>query len=127
MEVCGKRREQPYTMRDVSESVQRFGVRRVEGALRDRMVAMPLKFTGEAKIELDTGDLQLLAYLGEFPVRCIVKRAAVTAGLMEAQVSDVQALELYHARSGEIHEIASQRYDNGERQPTVFPAHMSMH
>ena len=91
------------------------------------MVTMPLRFTGEAKVESGTGDLQLLAYLGDLPVRCIVKRAAVTAGLNETYVSDVQALEIYYIRAREIQNIASQRYDNGERQPTVSRIDMSIH
>jgi hypothetical protein len=91
------------------------------------MAHMSLKFTGEVKVEKATGDLQVMAYLGDFPVRCIVKRAAVTAGLNGFQVSDVQALELYYTRRAEIHGIASQRYDNGEYLPTVSRADMSVH
>jgi hypothetical protein len=36
-------------------------------------------------------------------------------------------LEIYYIRSREIHNIASQRYDNGERQPTVSRIDMSIH
>ncbi|HEY4276432.1 MAG TPA: hypothetical protein VGM68_13160 [Rhizomicrobium sp.] len=88
---------------------------------------MPLKFTGDVKVEKSTGDLQVLAYLGEVPVRCVVRRAAVTAGLNGFHISDGQALELYYARKTEIQGIASQRFDNGENLPTVSRSDMPVH
>jgi hypothetical protein len=91
------------------------------------VVRMRLKFTGEVKVEKATGDLQVIAYLGDVPIRCVVRRTAVTAGLNGCKVSDGQALELYFTRRAEIHGIASQRFDNGERQPTVSWGDMPVH
>jgi hypothetical protein len=88
---------------------------------------MPLKFIGKPRIEVASGDVQILAYAGEFPVMCLIKRSAVTAGLSEYRISDAQTLELYHLRAGELQSIASQRFYNGEREPVVTRRDMSMH
>jgi hypothetical protein len=91
------------------------------------LTGMPLKFSGNAKIEKGTGDFQVLAFVGNIPVTCVVKRSAVMAGFNELCVSDAQALEIYHARCGEIQAIASQRFDNGEWAPTVTGRDMHIH
>ena len=88
---------------------------------------MQLKFLGKPKIEAGSGDVRVLAYAGDFPVRCLVKRSAVTAGLSEWAVSDAQMLELYYLRASEIQNIASQRFYNGELEPIVTRRDMSMH
>jgi hypothetical protein len=88
---------------------------------------MPLKFIVKAEIDIGTGDLKIAAYIGDVPVTCVIKRSAVTAGLNELCISDTQALEIYHARSDEIQDIASQRFDNGERVPIVTRRDMYMH
>lgn len=90
-------------------------------------IGMPLKFSGKAKIVKGSGDFQVLAFIGDMPVNCIIKRSAVMAGFNELCVSDAQALEIYHARCREIQDIASQRFDNGEWAPTVTGRDMHIH
>jgi hypothetical protein len=80
---------------------------------------MPLKFSGKARIDEGTGDVLVSAYVGDVPITCTIKRSAMTAGFNGLGVSDAQALEVYYIRSDEIHAIASQRFDNGERAPTL--------
>ena len=80
---------------------------------------MPLKFSGKAKIDEGTGDVLVSAYAGEIPITCIIKRSAMAAGFNEFGISDAQALEVYYIRSGEIQAMVSQRFDNGERAPTL--------
>lgn len=88
---------------------------------------MHIKFTGKIEIEKTTGDLQLTAYHGDMPIRCIVKREAVVTGFQESCMPDNQILDLYYARRSEIHGAVAQRYANGERQPTVSRIGMSTH
>jgi hypothetical protein len=88
---------------------------------------MRLRFTSEVKVDNSTGDLQLTAYVGNVPVRCIVKRSAVAAGLSASYLSDGQILDLYHARRSQIQSIASLRFENGECQPTVSYRDMTTH
>jgi hypothetical protein len=91
------------------------------------VTSMPLKFSGKARIEKGTGDFGVPALVGDIAVTCVVKRSAVMAGFNELCVSDAQALEIYHARCGEIQAIASQRFDNGEWAPTVTGRDMHIH
>jgi hypothetical protein len=88
---------------------------------------MRLQFGERAVLDQKTGILRILGYVGSMPVQCLVERSAVTAGLNEACVSDIQTLEIFETRIREIESVASQRFFNGEHSPVVKRQHMFFH
>ena len=85
---------------------------------------MHLQFSECAVLDQKSGNFKILAIAGGMQIQCVVERGAITAGLKDTSISDIQALQILETRIREIESVASQRFFNGEHSPVVKREHM---